>query len=279
MGTGSHSPPREQRFLTFLRTQARAGKPFTVEDVATATGWAMTTVKTYLGKKFKKTGLLEGVAQGRYVAHVPDDLTDDDFRRLMSQVADDNDIDTEVAWRARLEEVVALGSARAWTLDAADVERLTGRLRLLVGSAVPVALVVDDAVTAFVAGLPFVARATVRRLLQTPVEARPAVLLQRVEAHVQAMEQARVDNEFVDVVTGRRLAGRVERLIAAVPGLEGRALTLALVAIHYFIDDDDGEGDLSTAAGFDDDVAVFDAAVALIGVDTELDLDDAQDTE
>jgi hypothetical protein len=280
MGNGNQGSPREQRFLAFLRAQARAEKSFSVDDVAAATGWATTTVKTYLGKKLKKTGLLEEEGRGRYVARVPDDLTDDDFRRLMSQVADDTDVDTEAAWRGRLDEVVELGFARGWTLSPEQVARLVGRLGLLVGSAAPVQPVVDDVVTAFVAGLPWVARAPVRRLLEAPLEARPAVLLQKVEAHVEAMERARVDNEFVDAVTGRRLAGRVERLIAALPRLEGRSLTLALLAIHYFIADDDGESDLSTAAGFDDDEAVFDAALAALGdVAATLDLEDAQDTE
>jgi hypothetical protein len=137
MGNGNQGSPREQRFLAFLRAQARAGQSFSVDDVASATGWATTTVKTYLGKKLKKTGLLEEEGRGRYVARVPDDLTDDDFRRLMSQVADDTDVDTEAAWRGRLDEVIELGFARGWTLPQQQADHLVGRLALLVGSAAP----------------------------------------------------------------------------------------------------------------------------------------------
>ncbi|MFA0615744.1 hypothetical protein AB4582_16155 [Vibrio splendidus] len=57
----------------------------TVDEIASYTGWTPNTVRTYINKKWKGT-VLQVPQKGVYIVFIPDDLTEEQFDDLQTQV-------------------------------------------------------------------------------------------------------------------------------------------------------------------------------------------------
>lgn len=75
-----------------------------------------------------------------------------------------------------------------------------------------------------------------------------------------------VSHPRADLPTARRLASACRALLAACTTDPVR-LHVAQVAIRYVVLDDDADGDCDSPYGFDDDVEVFNAVAAHLGLD------------
>lgn len=72
---------------------------------------------------------------------------------------------------------------------------------------------------------------------------------------------------FADLELGRALVQRALALIDAIAaGATEVQRRLAQVAVRYFVLDEDGDDDLASAFGFDDDVEVFNVVVQRLGM-------------
>ena len=266
---------RETRFHAFLRERSLSRRSFTVDDVVAATGWSKPTVKTYLGKKVRRAGLLQDHGPGTFLVNLPSAFSEADFRRLMSQVAGDGEQETEDAWQRDVERIVEVGRARLYRLSEPLASRVLDALRQMVVPAASPNPVADAAasedslavVAAWIQTLPYVAREPAAAIAASTLEARPPVLADAVRGHLAAAEAAQHHNEFVDLAGCRAIAWRALQLIDRLGRLRGARLTIALVAVHYFALADDGEDDFASPSGFDDDAAVLDAAIRFLGVE------------
>jgi hypothetical protein len=107
-------------------------------------------------------------------------------------------------------------------------------------------------------------RQVVRRLLSEPLEDPEA--LRRALEHAGARWR-HLDPSLVmaDIALARAIEARCIAWLDAWDTLDPRARRLATVALRYFVLEDDGDGDLSSAFGFDDDLEVVDAVSRAIG--------------
>lgn len=126
-------------------------------------------------------------------------------------------------------------------------------------------LLLGDWFEAWLHEVPYSSRASLRRIAAGVVERDPVKLLSAVERHVAEGEAQRVRNEFVDVITCRRLATLAKRLVATIPTLSDEGRAGVLIAIHYFALSDDGEDDFASPVGFDDDAVVLETLVRRLG--------------
>jgi hypothetical protein len=94
--------------------------------------------------------------------------------------------------------------------------------------------------------------------------AEPAEDLRALAGEVAAY-RARIHRDagaVTDVELADRLADATIALLRQVEGAPAEARHIASVAARYFVREDDGESDLASIFGFDDDVEVFNAAAA-----------------
>ncbi len=77
--------PLEKSFY-FFKQKFEDGGAFTLEEIMVATGWRMSTVRTYLGKRWK--GILKKTSRGWVVANLPSTLQN--YRGMMSQTRRDS---------------------------------------------------------------------------------------------------------------------------------------------------------------------------------------------
>jgi hypothetical protein len=73
------------------------------------------------------------------------------------------------------------------------------------------------------------------------------------------------DHPTADVSTATRLAQGCRALLAAV-GPDPARLRMAQIAVRYVVLDEDADGDVDSPYGFDDDVEVFNAVAASVGL-------------
>lgn len=106
-------------------------------------------------------------------------------------------------------------------------------------------------------------RAVVEQLLHEPLLSVDD-LLAEVEAARESIAQA---SPVADKELGRSLADGASALLEAVRTDTAERKHLAQVAVRYFVLDDDGDEDLASAFGLDDDVEVFNAVVRALGHD------------
>jgi hypothetical protein len=104
-------------------------------------------------------------------------------------------------------------------------------------------------------------RAVVRRLLAEPL-ADPIALGRELAAAAERLEEAA---ETADLPVGRALAARCRDWLVRWTGLDTRGQRLVQVAVRYFALADDGEDDLRTVFGLDDDREVLDAVARALG--------------
>ncbi len=114
------------------------------------------------------------------------------------------------------------------------------------------------AVPASIAGL-------LRQYLDEPLRA-PDELRTDVHAYLAKLESLSADMEFLDLALARRIAAACEALLTGV-GSHGSedAHRLVQIAVRYFIEDDDDEGDTTSPIGFDDDAEVVDLIARELG--------------
>lgn len=100
-------------------------------------------------------------------------------------------------------------------------------------------------------------RAVVERLLREP-QVELESLREEVLGYRQLIEAA---GPVADQEVGAWLVDGALALMDAVKGDTPERQRLAQVAVHYFVLDDDGDDDLASPFGLDDDVEVFNAVV------------------
>lgn len=105
---------------------------------------------------------------------------------------------------------------------------------------------------------PLVARLLAEDLLDP---ARLTTELDRFEETLQALEET----SLADVETGFRLVRACRELLETWPDLDDRGRHLVQAAVRYLVEVDDGDGDLESAFGFDDDLEVFEAVSHALG--------------
>jgi hypothetical protein len=106
-------------------------------------------------------------------------------------------------------------------------------------------------------------RTQVRQLLSEPLR-DPGALGGLLDAYVVEVE--RIDPlSLADQELGRALARRVRALLARWPALDTRGRHLVQAAVLYFVLELDGDDDLESPFGFDDDLEVFNAVAEALG--------------
>ena len=115
--------------------------------------------------------------------------------------------------------------------------------------------------------MPRESRALVTTLLKEPLLPIPQ-LRKELRDHVVTIQQAAAKNEFLDVSLALRLSEVATALIE-----EGQrrgdedTRRLVQAAVRYFILDDDGEHDLESVCGLDDDAEVCNVVARALGRD------------
>lgn len=122
---------------------------------------------------------------------------------------------------------------------------------------------VSEADHPIIARLPPEARATFGRLLQSAVRS-PDELRAQLPHYVRAIEQA-ADSGGPPAALGHAIARDCERLLNAWPRLDDEGQALARAAVQYFLLARDGDDDLATPEGLDDDAAVVAVVRAHLG--------------
>lgn len=107
-------------------------------------------------------------------------------------------------------------------------------------------------------------RTVIRQLLAEPL-ADPAALRDELEHGSMRYRDLDPDAVMADVAVARAIERRCLEWLDAWPVLDRRARKLAQVATRYFVLDEDGDGDLFSAFGFDDDLEVVNAVSRALG--------------
>lgn len=114
------------------------------------------------------------------------------------------------------------------------------------------------------AKLPEEARGSFARLLDKAVR-EPAQLREQLPHYLEVIERA-AQGDGPPAALGRRIADDCEALLDAWGGLDAEGHRLARAAVEYFLLCRDGDDDLATPDGLDDDAAVVKAVREHLGV-------------
>lgn len=79
-------PLSDKAKLAFQFFIQNHGQQITVEDIENATGWAKSTVKTYINKKWKVEVLEKSTSNRFYKVILNPETTEDQFNDLQTQV-------------------------------------------------------------------------------------------------------------------------------------------------------------------------------------------------
>jgi hypothetical protein len=107
-------------------------------------------------------------------------------------------------------------------------------------------------------------RVLVRRLLDEPL-LDEATLARQLAAHVSQLRLVAGDRSLADWQTGLELTAAARSLLDRWPGLDHRGRRLVQVAVRYLVLEEDGDADLDSPFGFDDDREVIDAVRRALG--------------
>ncbi len=97
-----------------------------------------------------------------------------------------------------------------------------------------------------------------------PVEEIPQ-LEEQVRLYVGEIQQALEQNEFLDVAMAERMADVLAGLLGEYETYSEMHRALIVGAAHYFAKSDDAEPDTVSLLGFDDDVAVLNYVLEVVG--------------
>ena len=114
--------------------------------------------------------------------------------------------------------------------------------------------------------MPSEARALVKTLLDEPLLPIPQ-LRKELHDHVVTIQQAAAKNEFLDVSLALRLSEVSTALIEEGQQHDEQTQRLVQAAVRYFILEDDGEHDLESVCGLDDDAEVCNVVARALGRD------------
>jgi hypothetical protein len=118
----------------------------------------------------------------------------------------------------------------------------------------------EDASHPILPELPEEARATFQRLLGSTVRP-PDRLREQIPHYVAAIERASTHGG-PDIAIGKRIASGCERLLDAWHDVDDDGRRLIRAAVEYFLLARDGDDDLASPDGLDDDDAVVAAVIA-----------------
>ena len=123
---------RQERLLQALKYYSAAQTPFTAEDIAAATGYAVASIRAYFSKKLVRAGFVEVVSgrAGCYRATIPQNHDNGAFVRLLSQNDDDPAINTmePADWMQRIVVLIADGARKGFSLTPAEFDQIARTL-------------------------------------------------------------------------------------------------------------------------------------------------------
>ncbi|MCX4246730.1 hypothetical protein [Paraliomyxa miuraensis] len=122
----------------------------------------------------------------------------------------------------------------------------------------------DPSETGLLAQLPAEARASFSRILANAVRS-PIGLREQLPLYLQAIERASTQGG-PPAELGRAIARDCEALLDAWDGFDEAGQRLARAAVEYFLLCRDGDDDLASPEGLDDDAAVVSLVRAHLGV-------------
>ncbi len=121
-----------------------------------------------------------------------------------------------------------------------------------------------------VSRLPRDARGPFRALLEKPAADLPT-LRRQVEAYREHVHEHYRENEFIDIVLVDALADAslvlLDKMIADGEAVDAREQLLAQAAVRYFVETEDGDHDLATPIGFEDDAQVMRMVLEALAMD------------
>lgn len=121
-----------------------------------------------------------------------------------------------------------------------------------------------------VSKLPRDARGPFRELLEKPARDLP-MLRRQVEAYREYVHEHYRENEFIDIVLVDALADAslalLDKMIAGGDAANPREKLLAQAAVRYFVETEDGDHDLATPIGFEDDAQVMRMVLEALAMD------------
>jgi hypothetical protein len=106
-------------------------------------------------------------------------------------------------------------------------------------------------------------REIVERLLTEP-DTELTLLRSQIDDLDDVLQQAG-DESFADLILARQLVTGCRALLDRWDGADAGRRRLIQVAVRYVVLEEDGDEDLSSPFGFDDDVEVFNAVAEVLG--------------
>jgi len=116
-----------------------------------------------------------------------------------------------------------------------------------------------------IATLPEEARTTFARLMERAVRS-PDAMREQIPHYVTAIERAAVSGYGPPLSVGKAIAADCEALLDAWAQLDDNGRRLVRAAVEYFLLSRDGDDDLATPEGLDDDAEVVKAVRAHLAV-------------
>lgn len=116
------------------------------------------------------------------------------------------------------------------------------------------------------ADIPEGARATYQRLLE--LDPRDAPTLRRsIDLYVQTIDQVAAENPVVNQALGHAIARSCRAFLDLLPGTTPADRRAVIAAVEYFLLPRDGDDDLASEDGLDDDALVVSAVARRLGRD------------
>lgn len=116
-----------------------------------------------------------------------------------------------------------------------------------------------------IAALPEEARSTFARLMERAVRS-PDAMREQIPHYVVAIERAAATGYGPPLSVGKAIAADCEALLDAWDSLDDNGRRLVRGAVEYFLLSRDGDDDLATPEGLDDDAEVVKAVRAHLGI-------------
>lgn len=106
----------------------------------------------------------------------------------------------------------------------------------------------------------------VQSLCETLPVARIPELKQQADQYLAQVQANLKYNEFIDIDIARQLTQTIQGLLDAYDNFDDIQKSFIVGAARYFIKDDDAEHDTYSVLGLDDDVAVLNTVLDVLGL-------------
>lgn len=90
-------------------------------------------------------------------------------------------------------------------------------------------------------------------------------LRDRLNDYLDAVQQALIQNEFLDLRLARQIAHTLHQLLDSYSRYTKEHQSLLVGTVRYFVKDDDAEHDMHSVLGLDDDAAVLNYFLDILG--------------